>query len=148
MLKGRFGGTTTRPYIEGRVILPRLGVRGDVSFLLDTGADLSVLMPLDGRRLGIDYRRLQGRVESVGIGGTSHDYREPGLLIFAESAKTLRAYELDLVVAASSSEILDLPSLLGRDVLNRWRITMDYRAGELACEVLSADYTVKVPRKT
>ncbi len=46
MLIGRFGHTSGRPYFEARVVLPHLNVAGNVSFLLDTGADKSLLMPL------------------------------------------------------------------------------------------------------
>ena len=53
MLQGRFGDTSGRPYMEGHVLLPRLGWRGYVSFIFDTGADTSLLMPLDARRMGI-----------------------------------------------------------------------------------------------
>ena len=41
--------------MEGHVLLPRLGKRGNVSFIFDTGADTSLLMPLDAQRMGIDY---------------------------------------------------------------------------------------------
>lgn len=58
MLRGRFGDTSGRPYIEGHVFLPRLEKRGNVSFLFDTGADTS-LMPVDGLRVGIDYAELE-----------------------------------------------------------------------------------------
>jgi hypothetical protein len=47
-IAGRFGDTTGRPYLEGRLVLPRLGKRGDFSFLVDTGADYTYLMPGDG----------------------------------------------------------------------------------------------------
>jgi hypothetical protein len=36
MIEGRFGDTSGRPYIEGRLSLPRLGVVGDISFIFDT----------------------------------------------------------------------------------------------------------------
>ena len=58
MLRGRFGDSTGRPYIEGRLIIPRLNIKSDMSFLVDTGADRSLLMPGDGRRLAIDYSKL------------------------------------------------------------------------------------------
>lgn len=43
MLRGRFGDTTGAPYIEGRLILTRLNLTADISFLVDTGADYTVL---------------------------------------------------------------------------------------------------------
>jgi hypothetical protein len=31
MITGRFGDTSGRPFVEGRLFLPRLGISGDVS---------------------------------------------------------------------------------------------------------------------
>lgn len=74
MLRGRFGDTSGRPYLEGRLILPRLGIRSDISWCVDTGADRSLLLPADGTRMGIDYSKLTGEIPSVGIGGVVHNY--------------------------------------------------------------------------
>jgi hypothetical protein len=48
MIEGRFGNTSGAPFLEGRIILLRFGVRGLVSFLVDTGADATIITPLDG----------------------------------------------------------------------------------------------------
>ena len=58
MFSGRYGNTSGRPYLEARVILPNLKIGGDVSFIVDTGADRTVLMPIDVKRMGIDYKKL------------------------------------------------------------------------------------------
>ena len=58
MLVGRFGDTTRSRCMEAYVSFPRSGLRGSVSFLVDTGADASVLMPADARKLGVVLRRL------------------------------------------------------------------------------------------
>lgn len=61
MLKGRFGDTTGAPYIEGRLLIPRLKIDGYVSFLVDTGSDSTVLMQTDGARLGLNYSKLKNK---------------------------------------------------------------------------------------
>ena len=76
MLRGRFGETSDRPYMEGHVLLPRLGKSGNVSFIFDPGADTSLLMPLDGQRMGIDYGRFENEETSLGIGGVSENFIE------------------------------------------------------------------------
>ena len=97
MIRGRFGDTTGRPYIEGRLIVPRLNLRSDVSFIVDTGADNSLLMPLDGSS-----------------------------------------------ICSPAPDIMNIPSLLGRDILDRWRMTYNPSKRYLAFKVLSADYTVPI----
>ena len=71
MITGRFEEATGRPFLEGRLILPRLNVQGEVSFLMDTGADSSVLMPGDAGRLSVPFDQLRGSRECEGVGGAS-----------------------------------------------------------------------------
>jgi len=123
MLRGRFGDTSGRPYIEGRLILPRLGVRGDISFLVDTGADGSVLHPADGVLMGIEYSRLTNEESSLGIGGVSKSFAEPAVLAFSEPRRFIYVYNIQLSISPPRPEIMELPSLLGRDVLDRWQTT-------------------------
>src|SRR4030042_48768 len=98
MLRGRFGDTSGRPFIEGRLILPSLNINGDISFLVDTGADRSLLHPDDGIRLGIDYTKLTGNAESVGIGGICHYFVEPALIVFSEPKRFLYVHIIDLAL--------------------------------------------------
>lgn len=110
------------PYVQAHIYFPRLGVGGEVDFLIDTGADRTALHPWDAGYLGIDYRRLRrsGLNYANGIGGTLGYYQEPGILVFREAHGQIRAYELDIQVSEKNNdlEMRDLPSLLGRDFLN------------------------------
>ncbi len=142
MLRGRFGDTSGRPYIEGRLILSNLNIRGDISFLIDTGADVSRLHPMDGIRLKVDYGQLSGDVETVGINGTSHDFTEPAVVVFSEPKRFLYAYNITLRIAPIGPEIMDLPSILGRDILDKWRMTYNPQKRRLAFKVILADITV------
>ena len=53
----------------------------------------------------------------------------------------LQIYRLDLLIAAPTASNRDLPSLLGRYVLNRWRMDYDPAEGRLECTVRNADHT-------
>ena len=144
-MRGRFGDTSGRPYVEGRLILPRLGITGDVSFCVDTGADRTVLMPTDGQVMRIDYSQLEEDPHpSVGMGGVTFNCIEPALVIFTEPGRFLYAYHIDLVIDPPDPDIVDLPSLLGREILNRWRMTYDPPRNRLTFEVDSADIRVPI----
>lgn len=138
MLRGRFGDTSGRPHIEGYVLLPRLENRGNVSFIFDTGADRSLLMPLDGQRMGIDYKQFEKEDQSLGIGGISSNYIEPAYLAFVGDNE-LYGYEIELCICQPSEAMLDIPSLLGRDIIDQWRIIYDKSQLQLLAEVLSSD---------
>lgn len=60
--------------MEGHVFLPRLEKRGNVSLIFDTGADTSLLMPVDGRRMEIDFDNLGEMEETLGVGGLSETF--------------------------------------------------------------------------
>lgn len=147
MIIGRFGATTGRPYIEGRLSLPRLGLRGDISFLVDTGADKTVLMPLDATRLGVDYTMLSDSVDTLGIGGVAHNYLEPAVLLFSERGKALRVYSLDVHISTPAPDIATIPSLLGRDIISHWCITFDHSRNRLRAEVRSANSTIYLKKQ-
>ena len=139
MLRGRFGDTTGRPYFEGRLVLSDLKLTADISFILDTGADSSVLMPLDSRRMGVDYSVFDETIESVGIGGISKDFKTPAILAFSDSGN-LYVYAIpELRVMTPSPEILNIPSLLGRDIIDRWSLTYDKPNNNLRVDVDTCD---------
>jgi hypothetical protein len=144
VLRGRFGDTSGRPYIEGRLFFPRLKIGSNISFCVDTGADRSVLMPGDGKRMRLDYSKLKGSNPSVGVGGICHNYVESALVVFSEPKRYLHVYDIALQVSAPDSEIMDLPSLLGRDILNKWRMIYNPSKNRLFFEVISADVTVPI----
>lgn len=110
-----------RPYVECRLIIPRLDVNQRMAFLLDTGADRTCPHPRDTRRARIPVGELGGATESIGVGGESPYYREHSLLLFDDESLS-RVYAVELLVAEPHGDSESLPSLLGRDVINRWLV--------------------------
>ena len=143
MIEGRFGNTSGRPYVEGRIFFPRFGLRGDVSFLVDTGADASLLNPGDVVRFGVDFDLLRGHSESVGLGGSIRSFVEPVWVLFTNSASAVHVYHIDVAIAPVQTDAFDIPSLLGRDILDRWRMVYDPEMGLLEFEVRSTDLTIE-----
>ena len=119
-----------RPYVEGRLALPRLRVGGRVHFLLDTGADTTILHPDDGIDLRCPFDALENPAEFVGVGGALLYYMEPAVVTFGTG---LAAEEFGLAISiAKPHPVTDgLDSLLGRDILNRLRMEYDFRRGRL-----------------
>jgi hypothetical protein len=144
VLTGRFGDTSGRPYIEGRLSIPRLKVAGNISFLVDTGADQTLLMPDDARFLSIDFSMLRSKSLASGIGGASGVFLEPAYLLFTEPSKRVYAYSIRLLISEPLANHVGVPSLLGRDVLDRWRMVYEPSQGKLIFTVKSADRTAKI----
>lgn len=139
MIAGRFGDTSGRPYIEGRLYLPRFNLSADISFLLDTGADRSILMPGDAKKIALPFDQLTGDNERRGIGGLVHCFEERVLLVFDEPKVALYVYELTMDIMQADPQMEDVSSIIGRDIIDRWRITYDPQRRKLGIVVRSAD---------
>src|SRR5712692_2409912 len=124
MLRGRLGIASGAPYIEARISFPRLRLQGLVLFLIDTGADGTVLMPADSKRIGIDFRALRNPTVSEGIGGAASGFSEHVVLSFSDR-RYIYSYALPIEISAPTSHNHRFPSLLGRDILQHWRIVMN-----------------------
>jgi hypothetical protein len=156
MLHGRFGNTSGRPYISVRVVFPRLRVDitippqglAQVPFLIDTGADLTTIMPADWSRFCLDINKLTCPFDTYGVGGKAEGFKETAMVTFLEPDACLRSYKVDIIILKPTPYIMSAPSLLGRDIIQHWAITFDKPKNSVTARVLHADNTVKVPKKT
>ena len=130
MLKGLFRSETGAPIVEGHVAFPRLDRRGVVFFLVDTGADGTVLMPGDCDKLKIDYGTLVNPTTSQGIGGSSGGFTERAVLSFSDE-RFRYVYVLKIEISAPTRFNQEFPSLLGRDILNRGRSVIDFHRNQV-----------------
>ena len=125
MIAGNFGADG-RLTIEGELTFPRLGISEMILFLVDTGANMTIIHPSDIRESGIPTGLLENMFRLQGIGGFADFYREPALLFFTDADRTTRyGYRLDIGIAAPDGNNRDFPSLLGRDILDCWYLECD-----------------------
>ncbi len=124
MIEGRFGDTTGAPYLEARVFFPRLKLRGLVSFLVDTGATVTIFMPTDSKKLGIDFTSLRNLTTHEGFGGTAQAFRESAVLSFSDRHH-IYSYLVTVRISALTTRHHRFPSLLGRDILRSGRLVVD-----------------------
>ncbi len=72
MIQGYFStiGATRRPFVYASLQFPVLSdLHFGVEFLVDTGADRTMLSPSDAARIGIDLSTLSLGARSTGVGG-------------------------------------------------------------------------------
>ena len=130
-----------RPLIEGEIDL--LHCSGPVRFLLDTGADITTIMPDTGRLLGIDYGRLTFRQDAMrGVSGSIDIAAAVAEIRFVEHNGKDRRYRLNVCLTPNIEALEGLPSILGMDILSRWRTDLDPSRGMLRITVRSADLTL------
>lgn len=111
-------------FVEAEVSTSSCGRSALVTFLVDSGASATAIHPSDIPGLEIPGAVLL-EAETLrihGIGGAANYRLIPGTLTFRDdvSATPLR-YNTTLYVADPTDDNADIPSLLGRDILNYWR---------------------------
>ena len=138
MIRGYFDDTG-RPRLTCRVVIPRFRISREIQFLVDTGAYRTTILPADGRRLGLPYDRLRGNISVHGVGGSSRHSWERVILDFNDDGAPIsRIVDMGIMPYNDEYYRLALPSLLGRDVLNNWRILYDQPANRLECAIHTA----------
>lgn len=144
MITGRFGNTTGRPYVGGRLLLPRISASANLSFLVDTGADRSTLMPADAIKMGVDHKNLVEPTVVGGMGGDAVCFQESAVLVFDEPNRNLiRYYLIKIMIPEPNPDLMRMPPIVGRDILDKWRMNYDPSRNSLSFTVRLADLTVK-----
>ena len=131
-----------RPYVQGRLFLPRLNIDGYIDFLVDTGSDATCLHAKDGLRLDVPYDKLRGVQNVEGVGGEAQYYLE-GAVLFLADGKLLRTYVTPIAISAVNDHFKKLPSLLGQDVLQNFWMRHDPGNARLEFTVRGAALTFK-----
>jgi hypothetical protein len=140
IIRGRFIGDA--PYFA--VHLRSAHFQGLVWFLADTGASRTTLLDRDRRILGIPSEAMEpALLPLVGIGGSVRSFlvrhveitfpSNEGDLVVGQDMWVVK-HNLELLPPEEVARILRLPSILGRDLINRFHFTCDYKAGIVQLE--------------
>ncbi len=136
MLTGYFSPAEDLPnpraYLRGFVDIPAVGLIGmPVEFLIDTGADSSLIGDSDASRMvdefGADLSNLQNGPPSGGIGGIVATKTAEVALAFGDFSKNMR---ID-ILASPPAPGFEVPSLLGRDILSQFALFVEERTDKV-----------------
>ncbi|MBX7111294.1 MAG: retropepsin-like domain-containing protein [Dehalococcoidia bacterium] len=122
-----------------------------MSFLVDTGSSGCLLGPTDVERLEIDRSRLSGDEIVWGVSGPEHCFVEEGYLYLVD-ADTGEQYMYPvprfLISRRSPPEpredgsVRELPSLLGMELMQHWRMRFSASEGIVEFDVLHCDFPI------
>jgi len=133
------------PFIKATLELERLGFTFPINFLVDTGAAVTALLDRDVELLGIKVENLKRADRSLGgIGGFAETYViDNAVIVFKSYEGSLCREKLRLFVVKHDMSRLPkqtvnmlmlLPSLLGRDIIYRFRLVCDRDRSEIYLE--------------
>ena len=135
IIRGRFTGDA--PYFAVYFRSPYF--RGQVWLLADTGASYTTLLDRDVKLLNIPAEALKlDLVPIVGIGGSvrSFQVRDVEITMASDEGDVvlqqdlwLVKHDLEHLSPRETARILRIPSVLRRDVINRFHFTYDYQDG-------------------
>ena len=136
------------PYVSAYVSVPRFRIWKSVDFLIDSGATGVMLHLDDARRLGIPQELLRANVvrRSMGVGGVQRYFAEPGSLSFDIGALALRC-DLNIHIIDDRAARSNIPSLLGRDFLNRCDVRLNYYTGLVSLAPVSVNDYGEIARQ-
>ena len=119
-------------FIQVHLVSSKLFLDQPINFLVDTGASRTVISDRDALFLMIDYKKLRKNSEKLsGIGGSVETYTlDDTILIFKTDTGQLEIklpilflnHDLVSMKEEDQIKVLRIPSLLGRDILNRFRL--------------------------
>ncbi|MBA7480330.1 hypothetical protein ES707_15781 [subsurface metagenome] len=128
--------TLPAPYVQAFLVLPRIELRGLINFMIDTGADNTTLSLIDVERMNLDYRRLRRDSQTPvdGIGGEQYFYQEEAVLIIRDENGEIYTFPIHAHIpkrgrGEQANRQRKLPSVLGRDVINQVRLSVDFHDG-------------------
>ena len=120
-----------RPYVEVEVAFPDAGNRTlRFVFVVDTGADHTLLSPSDALRLhnqlGFDIRTMPRGNPIGGVGGYTETRTVRATLVIGDYETTMPLHVVDMPPGPN-----DMPSLIGRDIIYDFALFMEHSADRL-----------------
>ena len=142
MIRGYFNVDSNRPQLSVALFLPGISPRwAMVEFLIDTGADSTVLAPaaavdlfdISSDRLS-DPSNWPDRIRALGVGGSTLVYRTLARFDFASENGIEHSLSGTILIPRPIPSAVAPPSLLGWDVLRHFRTTFDPCARAIALD--------------
>lgn len=117
--------------VIAEVVATALGAkRYPITFLIDTGADVTTISPFEARAYGFNFKNFKRpKNPSIGVGGrqTCEFFIEDVYLRFKTKIKgrdvIRRLAQMDIIRPGKGKRINPMPSLMGVDLLKDFKLT-------------------------
>lgn len=129
-IRGFFRKEDNAPYVIATLLSIELDIHSPVRFLIDTGASRTIISDMDAIKLGIDYSLLpRFKLGTAGIGGVVDTYFIQNAKLIFRTQKGAHTEKMDEIFVLKHKKrderIKRIPSLLGRDILNKYQLLLN-----------------------
>lgn len=131
-------GPYEAPYIRAIITCPSFHIFSAITFLIDSGASRTTILDSDAIRLGIDHSKLR-RFEdgTTGIGGIVDTFIIPDVVLTFRTSEGIHEEQFREIFVLQhtvkgrkiADRIKKLPSLLGRDLINNYKLILNRKEG-------------------
>jgi hypothetical protein len=118
----------TAPFIKVLLILKKLNIQKFLNLCIDTGASSTIILDKDIRYLRLNLKDLKKAEKNIGgIGGIIDTYIIEDAKIIFKTEEELNllvgVHRMDKLTEQEKKIITKLPSLLGRDIIEKFKFT-------------------------
>ena len=125
------------PFIVAAINIQKLNIKATIPFLIDTGASNTMILWGDLERLGININKIKPQRDFSGLGGLIKATPLNSTITFiTESGEAIKE-NLKIYIVASKCphpKLKLLPSIMGRDLINKYKLIYNHNNKELYLE--------------
>jgi hypothetical protein len=132
-----YGYRPPAPFMAVAILLRQLNMRARIPLLLDTGASNTMILWGDVERLGIDVSKMKPEREFSGLGGLIGAKPIASTINLRSDKGELIEENVEVHIVTSTCphpKLKLLPSILGRDIINKYTLNYNYDAGKVYLE--------------
>ena len=124
-------------FVNAHLISEEMNINETIEFMVDTGASRTTLLDKDVICLRIEYDKLRRYEQDLsGIGGSVETYViDDAFLLFGAYTMEIPVFAIRHPLGVMDDQerirILRFPSILGRDVINKFRLIFDKERDEI-----------------
>ena len=132
-IRGRFDATG-KPLVRAELRVHGAQRRGQLDFIIDTGATDIILSHTDAVNLRVNFHLLQAPVKGQGLNGSLDLYEGRADLIFTDRGSVYDYLNTRIFIPGSPRGNYEAPSLLGQEILRNWRMIICFDKAEMTIE--------------
>jgi len=132
-----YGYRPPAPFVVAAILLRQLNMRARLPLLMDTGASNTMILWGDVERLGIDVSKMKPEREFSGLGGLIEAKSIASTISLRSDEGEVVEENVEVHIVTSTCPHLKLkllPSILGRDIINKYILNYSYDAGKVYLE--------------